>query len=345
MGNIVPFRVKAIIFLILSAGILWLAFYIGSLVKLVVISALLAYILTPLVNYLESRGMGRTIATTVAFLGIISFVGIFVVLLLPLITDEIRSAQASLNSVQASDKIVGIKKLVEEKLAFLGIHDFNVMDKINQVMLNTGKKLFGYLLDAVSLVTNLVIIPFISFFLVKDSRNIKKQFIGMVPNRFFEFTLNLLHKMDLQLGNYIRGQLLDTLFIGILSITALWFLDVKYFIIIGAFAGLANLIPYIGPIVGAVPAILISLFETGDPATAGYIALAFLFVQLIDNGIIKPVVVAKSVNLHPLLVLLVVIIGGKFFGILGMILSIPLTGFLKVIVRESMINFRKYRFS
>ncbi|KKL10194.1 hypothetical protein LCGC14_2558280, partial [marine sediment metagenome] len=153
----------------------------------------------------------------------------------------------------------------------------------------------------------------------------------------------LIHKTDRQLGGYIRGQLIDSAIIGTLSGFALWYLDVKYFIIIGIFTGIANLVPFLGPIVGAIPAVIVALIDTGGLSKPAAVVAAFTLVQIIDNAAVKPIVVAKMVSLHPIVVLLAVIIGGKFFGIMGMLVSIPVVGITKVIVQETVTNVRKYQ--
>lgn len=140
----------------------------------------------------------------------------------------------------------------------------------------------------------------------------------------------------------MRGQLLDSTIVGILSIIALWLIGVKYFFIIGIFAGLANLISYFGPITGATIAIIVSVLQTGSFDKVFYIIGAFVLIRLIDDVLVQPLVVAKSVQIHPLMVLLSILIGGKLFGILGMLLSVPVTGFIKVVVHESIINYRRY---
>jgi putative permease len=339
------FWIKLTIFILIISGIVWFAYLVGALVRVIIIAAILAYLLNPLANWIECRGINRSLATIAIFVAMISLISVFLVIVMPLIVNEVKTAQQSLATGQANVQLNKMIADLEHKLTYVGIHNFNIMEKIRGFFITAGKRVFNYLLDMVSIITNLIIIPFFSFFMLKDSRYIKKQFILMIPNRFFEFTINLLDKMDIQFGNYIRGQLLESTIIGILSIAALWMLNVDYFILLGAFAGLINIVPYVGPIIGTIPPILASLYATGNLATAGYIALAFVIIQLIDNGMLKPVVVGKSVDLHPLMVLIAVIIGGKFFGILGMILSIPVTGFIKIIIHESMINFRKYRFS
>jgi len=149
--------------------------------------------------------------------------------------------------------------------------------------------------------------------------------------------------VELQLGGYIRGQLIDAFLVGLLSILALYLLDVPYYILIGSLAGLANLIPYFGPIVGAVPAVVVSMMHNPSFSIVLWIALAFAIVQLIDNILISPLVVARSVNIHPLVVIVVVLIGERLLGILGMLLAVPVTAIANVIIRETIWIFRNYR--
>lgn len=337
-------RFKIMLVLLAAAVFLLVLFTAPELIRILIIAGLLAYVLEPLPTRMEARGLSRTLSTAVVFLGLLMLIGIFLFLLLPVITQEIRTIQTGFSPEQAGAFLANIESIVQNKFAFLGLENLNLMEKVHSAMSSIGNKIFGYLVNVVSLITNLVIIPFIVFFLLKDGQNIKRQFVRWVPNRYFEFTLNVLHKMDIQLGNYLRGIFLDAALVGILSIFALRILDVKFYFVIGAFAGVANIIPYIGPIAGAVPAIIVTLLETGNVTGALYIAVAFAIIQLIDNVVFQPLVLARSINLHPLIVLLVVIVGGKLFGVLGMLLAVPFTGVVKVILQETIQNFQKYRF-
>jgi len=334
--------IKLILILLACGAILFFLISIGNLVKIVLISALLAYIIDPLAVFLESRGMTRASATVVIFLAFTLVIALWLVLLLPVLSSEITAIHNGLSAGQDTAVISKVQEALEKRFAFLGIRDLDLVNRTHNAMASISDWMFTHLLDMVSLVTNLVIIPFIVFFLLKDGRELKKRVISMIPNRYFEFSLSMLYKMDLQLGNYLRGQFLDALIFGILSIFSLWLLNVKYFAAIGLFAGLANLIPFLGPVAGAAPAMIISVIDTGSFTPALYVLLAFGVMKLIDDSLIQPLVVARSVDMHPLLVLLAVIVGGKFFGILGMLLAVPVTGFLKVVLSEGISSFRKY---
>lgn len=327
----------------LLVGLYFLMSAIADLVKIVIISALLAYIMDPLAVMLEARGLGRSAATLIIFFFVSAVLSVTFILLLPVLTDQLVAIQTGLSPEQVAVNISRLDELISRKLSFLGIDNLDLAGKLERMLAGFSDWAVSHLLDVVSLITHMVLIPFMVFFLLKDGREMKKQMVRIIPNRYFEFAMNLISKMDWQLGRYLRGQFLDALLFGILSICTLWFLGVKYFLLIGIFAGLANLIPFLGPIAGATPAIVVSIIDTGDLALAGSVILAFVVMKLIDDALIQPIVVARSVHMHPLLVLLAVIAGGKFFGILGMLLSVPVTGFAKVAIHESIENFRRYR--
>ncbi len=217
-----------------------------------------------------------------------------------------------------------------------------------------GLKLLGslgeFFKSVGSFLASMVIIPFITFFLIKDARRFKRAFISQIPNRYFELSLNIIHKIGNQVGKYIQGQATDALIVGILSIIGLFIINLAfdgplpYFVLIGMFAGLANLIPYLGPVFGAVPALIIAILN--NPPHLGlvllWIVIVFILVQAIDNAFVSPMVVSKSVNMHPLTVVVAVIIGGNIAGAMGMLLAVPFTGILKVASSQVIWGIKNY---
>ena len=238
--------------------------------------------------------------------------------------------------------IKDVEGWLEARLAVLGVEDLDILGAIQQFIVTNVDDVLHYVPSLVVLITELGIFPLIMFFLLKDGRRIKKGFINLAPNRYFEFTLNVLHKTDVQLGNYLRGQFIASSVVAVLSIAALWLLKVDYFVLIGLFAGLTNMIPYLGPATGATVAALISVVTTGNFDTVLPIIVAFVIIQTIDNVGVSPLVLARNVKLHPLLILLTLILAGKFFGFLGLLLAVPVTAVLKVFVQETVTNLRSY---
>jgi putative permease len=338
--------IRDIALMVLFLGVIVVILGIGGVANILVIAALLAYILDPLATSLEVRGLSRTAATIVLFLSMGAVIATLAFLLTPVVIDQVQSLQSGSSSEQASVAVARMQSLIRSKIGFLGLQDFNLADAIQRVKGYINERVVDFVLnDSLALLIELVTIPFIMFFLIKDGREIKKRAVSLVPNRYFEFALDLIYKMDRQLGNYMRGQFMDAMIFGMLATLAMWLLNVKYFLFIGVFAGLANLIPFVGPIAGLLPAVIVTVLDTGDAKRAVFVILTFACLKIIDDVIVQPLAVGKTVNLHPMVVAIAILVGGHLFGILGMLLAVPCTGFLKVVFMESIVTFRKYRFS
>ena len=334
---------KGITFLLIFVAIGWILYTLSSIVTVIIISVLIAYILDPVASYFESRDFSRTKSTVIIFiLFAVIGAGLFAYFI-PAVIDEMSTIQQSITSVEASGPFKGIEGFFKENLPFISIDDLNLQGRITDAISQLTNSFFMILGNVVSLVTTVIIIPFAVFFLLKDGPAMMKNLFSMIPNRYFEMSLNMMYKIDQQLGGYLRGQFFDALIVGILAIIALWILDVKYFFLIGIFAGLSNMIPYVGPLVGGSAAILVVLMTGGSGITMLLVVAAFLIIQLADNVLIQPLVVARSVDLHPLLIIFSVIIGGQFFGIMGMLLAVPATGIIKVLMSELYRGVRKYK--
>ncbi len=333
-----------LLIVVLASVILLMAF--GGVLKLFMFCLLLAYIMDPVVTMIESRGMNRT-AATVLFMGILG-AGLTLLVrgLQPVFFEQVAMLQSGEGSQRTASIIQGVDQFVRSKFGTFGFENFSLGEYLEEFRLSLVERTPEFIFsDFIGIVLDLVIMPFIIFFLLKDGREFKREIIGLVPNRFFEFSMDLVYKMDMQLGNYLRSQFIDALVFGAMTTVALWILDVKYFLFVGAFAGFANLIPYIGPAAGTVLAVTVSLLYSGDPAQALSVVFAFVILKILDDVIVQPAVVARGVQLHPLAVLLAIIIGGHMFGILGMLFAVPAAGFLKVVLQESLVTFRKYRFT
>ena len=201
----------------------------------------------------------------------------------------------------------------------------------------------------------LIIIAF-SLTLLLSAQKFKKSFIQLVPNRYFEMSLRIIDRISEQVSSYVRGTLTAALIVGILSILGLNILcsvtgmQHDYIIIVGIIAGIFNLIPFIGPMIGGLAAILFFLIS-GQPDDfilqyyhILFIMITFGCVQLFDNWISTPLIISDSVGLHPMFVIIVVMIGGTILGPPGMIISVPIAATLKVIIEELMWGFKNYRY-
>ena len=197
---------------------------------------------------------------------------------------------------------------------------------------------------AFSVFTTGIIILFLTFFLLNSGRQMKKAFIQIVPNRFFEVALVLIQGLDRQLGDYLRSRLIQTIILSIIAAIGYWILGLRFAILIGIIAGLANLIPYIGPFIGAIPAIIVvflgSRFGPGWSLLA--VIILTLVIQIIDNAIITPLVIGKSVELGPVTTIVVVLLGEQLLGLIGLLMAVPIAAMCKLIIEEVWAEFKGY---
>jgi predicted PurR-regulated permease PerM len=334
---------KLIIGFLIFALLLWGIYLVRSTVIILIISALIAYILDPIASYFEYKGLSRTQATLAVFAIFGFLIGVLFYFIIPIIIDQITNIQKMLSDNSSVNSLDQFDRMLKGRFPFLANIPIDIPNELNKILMGFTDSALSIIMDLFSIITTFIIIPFTVFFILKDGLKLKKGFIRLIPNKYFEMTLNIMHKTDQQLGGFLRGQFIDASIIGLLATIALWILGVDYFALIGVFAGLTNLIPYVGPLMGAIMALTVVIIKGGSTTLIILVAVAFALIQLTDNIFVQPLVVAKNVDLHPLSVLLVVIIGGQFFGILGMLLAVPAISIIKVLGIELYNGVKKYR--
>ena len=332
---------SAVIILSFSGLLVW---FLSDLVSLIVLGALTAYLLDPVAVWFESRDISREKAS------INIFIGLSVVILTPMLFffrslgGGFASTESGFTMDRVSERLTMLASAGEETLTNFGLP---TMDLANQVSENTellAEKTIAMIPDMLSAMADAAIIPIIAFFFLKDGPDLHRRIIKSIPNKYFEFVLNVLHKIDTQLGNYLRVQLVESIIIGIMTAAALGFLGVDYFLVLGFFAGVANLIPYVGGIVGMGPPLFFALLQGNDFSLFVYVFIALISIQVVDNFVLQPIIVGQISSTHPLSAILLALAGGTLFGLIGMLVAVPLAGAIKVITVESVTTFSKYRF-
>ncbi len=187
----------------------------------------------------------------------------------------------------------------------------------------------------------MLLVPLFTFFFLRDSRKIMRAFIGLAPNRYFEMAHDLSALVTRQLSHFIRGRLLEAAIIGLVVTLGLSLTDIRYALFLGVFAGVTNLVPYIGPLIGMVPGLLIALVDLGMGAQFWWILIVYFVIAqvIVDNFLLIPILISRVSNLHPLWVIIAIVTGGKLYGVLGMIIGVPIASIIKIAI----IEIRQYR--
>jgi putative permease len=320
----------------------WVASFFPDLVLAFIISALAAFVLSPVVSAIESKlGMRRVPAIILTFVTVGGGLAYALTLIVPILFERLVSINEQIKNFPFESKLAELTKGIESGLPF--INGTSLAESIQGLIERSADAAGSSLQNAFGTVATLLIVPFVTYFILADGRRAYTTFIERVPNRYFEMTLNVLQKIRHQLVGYLKGWILDSMIIGILSIIGLSILGVDYPIVIGMLAGLANLVPYLGPIVGATLAIVVSLTQVGTFGMVGPIIIMTLIIRLIDDFVVQPMCFARSVDMHPLAVILLLLIGHEMLGIGGMLLAIPLATILKVSATETYWGLKNYR--
>ena len=308
-------------------GILLVLYLIRGLLTPFIIAFVITFFLNPVVDYMEGEGIKRTYALILLILVTLIFLFVFWKLTWPTLRTEIVSflgdAPFYLHKIQ--DNLTHAMELLEKKVGFIpeGVMQRAMQQKINQFILAMGDVGFLFRI-AKEYVFTFILIHFIVFFFLKDGRRIRKALVSYAPNKYFETFLTLSYEIENQISRYIRGQLTDAFFIGTLAIIGLYLFGIKYAMFIGAVYGIANIIPYLGPFLGFAVGGMLILIDTGSLISVFEVVGVLASVKLLGSIFISPLVLSRSVNVHPLTALLVVSLGGLLHGVWGMLLSVPL---------------------
>ena len=332
---------------LLLAGAAWGVWYFAGLVVYLVVGGLLAYLMRPIVYRLQGVGLGRLPAIAVTFVGVFGTMAFLVATFAPFAARQITnlSQQVSVDAIATVVQTLETRLMAE--LPFL--EEGFLVESLREIadtlfrtdrLQNTFRSALGLFADIAYAV---VVVPFVTFFFLKDGTRLRRGLLGFVPNRYFEVTLAILDKVESSLGRYLRALLVQCSAVGAVASLLLSLTGLDYAIAVGIFAGLANSIPYFGPAVGFIAGSLVGIAQTGDLSLVTPVLIAMAFTQLSDNLIFQPFIFSKAAQAHPLVILFVVLIGAQLAGIVGMLVAIPLTTVLRVVAREVFWSVRHYR--
>lgn len=300
-----------------------------------IIGGFIAYLLHPVVEKIELLGIRRTLAILIIYVLFFGGTGMGLYLGVPVLIEQVSRFSEHIPELAAQYKGMinnleistsrwpdGIQSQIEQR-----VDDFERW--INLFL----EKIITAFKGIVNFIFVLAVIPFISFYILKDLDLIKKAAWYMTPKKWRKQGMEFLSAVNISLGGYIRGQLLVCVLIGAVSGFLFWLIGLEYPLIMGSIIAFTNIIPYFGPVIGAVPVIAFALLSSVRLAfvAAGVIVL----IQLLEGNILSPYIVGKSINIHPLFIIAALIIGGEAGGVLGMLVAVPALAILKVAVIHS----------
>ena len=313
-----------------------------------VIGGAIAYLCNPICDFLERKTLlPRGLLSIIIITSIILILFLIVFSIIPILINEASSFKSSVPRLIASSKSL-IDSIANGNNKQIDVIFDNIQKYLTQtteafdsgqIITKFGSFLLGTINGLTGFIMNLVFVVMTAIYVMTDYHVFSKQFKEVLPKKYSSDILLLLNEYNKIIRIYIRGLLISAMFVALFSALGFKVLNLEYAILLGVFCGIFNVIPYIGPYLGALPAIIVGLGQ--DPKLVIGIIIVVLVVQQIDGNILTPKVQGKGLNLHPLSILITIAIFGNLFGIIGMVLSIPVLAMLKttfVFIKNKMQN-------
>lgn len=328
---------------IIIAAIGYVLFTVTSIYLPIIVSVVLTFILNPLVNYFSRLRfwptkieIGRGFAVIMTFacaMIIFAVIGTFVFLpfmhefdkfMIELPAMILRIKEISMTFGQRASLLempANINALIEQGIASAAAFSANFVRRAIEVILGFA-----------SSIVQLVVVPVLTYYFLKDGLILKEKIIIMFPVNSRSRARQVIEDMGNVISGYIRGQVLISIVIGLIVFGGMYTMEISYPMVLGLLAACTETIPIIGPIVGSVPAIMLAYLIS--PALALKVIIFYIFIHQVENHIVVPNIMGHSISVHPVVVIISLLIGGQMFGILGMMISVPVAALLKIIIKE-----------
>ncbi len=331
----------------------------------------IAYILNPVVNALARLKIRRAFAVVLVYLVVLAVLVLGSILITQVVTqlskfisliptafDNMGGLVGRISSWLTGlvDKLPGflstgfgvqtssdeLSKQIQDRLTgFLAGSIENINGLLEQVLSKGPGVLVSGATNIISTTLQIFLILLTSAYFLYDYPRFTANFKRFVPVRWRPLYGDLSQKMDTAVGGYVRGQLLITLIIGVLVFIGLSIINVPLALAISFLAAIFNMVPYLGPIIGMIPAVLLGF--TVSPLTALLAVVVFVIANQLEGNLLAPYILSKSTNLHPVTVLIAILIGAGLFGLLGALLAVPVAALLKVVLEEYLLRRPAYR--
>ncbi|BBB31660.1 phosphoribosylaminoimidazole-succinocarboxamide synthase [Thermotomaculum hydrothermale] len=317
--------------------LLLLIFSLSGVLSSVIIAFIIAYVFDPVIDWFEAHKFSRTggiVTFFTLFLGVIILFFIFVTPVfqkeLSSFTEKIPSYMQSLQKTTIPfvkdylEKHPDQVEYVKEKLQNFGF-------QLLKPVVNFFKSVFSGVINLILKILDLLLIPVLAFYLLKDIDKITEGIKNSFPEKYRDTIIDIFSEIDYKIKNFLKGQLIVSVILAIIYSIGLWIFNVPLAFVIGIVAGLANIIPYLGIAIGLIPALILSYLDSHSYVNLLGVIGTFAVAQALEGTIISPRVVGEKVGLHPVMVIVAILLGGHFFGFVGILVAVPAASIVLVI--------------
>ncbi len=322
--------------LLLALAVLAFLGSLGFAGVIMLAAVLIAYLIFPAVQLLK-RFIPAIVAIAITYLIFVALVAAMIFIVIPPLIDQARDLIVSVPGLvrRLTDAIANPNNRLFSKLPgdvrtyIVGLPD-QAVQFLSTYGIVVAQRTFNVLLSTVSLALSLIIVPILAAYLLFDSPQLKRAALGFVPERARAKTLAIAADLDTAIGAFVRGQVLDGAIVAVMIAAMLYLMHVPYALLIGVTAGVLNLVPYLGSIVGFIPSVTLALGYNGWQNALG-VSILFAVIQQIDGTFILPRIMKANVSLSPVVIIVSILIGSALFGVVGTFLAVPVAAMLRVL--------------
>ncbi|SEQ38245.1 Predicted PurR-regulated permease PerM [Virgibacillus subterraneus] len=313
----------------------------------VILAFIAYYLLNPIVNILQRLHIKRIWGIVIIILGISGLLTGVILLTAPAIEAQVKDLATNFpkylqqmgEGIKLSIQNSFLAPYYDQGYNWLVSNLSNLTSRIGEYLGGALESVQNVASTLTSVIVSIITFPFILFFLLKDGNRFKEFCIKLLPPRYRGDANQILKNMDVQVGSYIQGQIIVASCIGILLFIGYLIIGLDYAITLAIIAAVTSVVPYLGPMIAISPAIIIAL--VASPFMFLKLAIVWVAVQFLEGNFISPNVMGKTMSVHPLTIIIVLLVAGNLFGIVGVILGIPGYAILKVIVQYSYTKFKQ----
>jgi predicted PurR-regulated permease PerM len=326
--------------------IFWFLYMVSGILVPFFISFGIAYILNPTIGKLEKRGVPRWVSALGFIITVITLIVFLLIMLMPIVIQQFNDLLQSVSSAVADIGVWLREGDIFERLEATGIPPENIQNFVNQEIIPTLENfsiliieaMFDFFLGLSGMLTqliNLVIVPFLSFYLMKDFPAVKRRVKLMIPDEFQPDVVYYYRKIDAMLGRYIRGYIVLASINGTLAGLLLYTFGIKYAAVMGIITFLLDFIPYFGLVVTMILAGIVGFLSEPPVLVRALLALMSIgSLAILENYVLAPFILGKPIGLHPVVLILCLLIFGYFLGFLGLIIALPTTAIIILFAKE-----------
>ena len=324
--NISTSTILRVILILLALVFLYL---IRDILMVVFVAIVIAAAINGPVSWLQRHKVPRLLGVIFIYLLLLLFLALIVTLIFPPLAEQIK--QLAIYFPEFMEKIgLSVQEWWGKYRLEGNLQTF--LDKISNKLAQATSSVFATIIGLFGGLLSAIIILVISFYLAVQEKGAKRFLVSLTPKEHQGYLAGLIERIESKIGGWLRGQLLLMLIVGLLTYIGLYFLGVKYALTLALIACLLEIVPYIGPILAAVPAVILAFFQS--PFLALLVIILYIVIQQLENYIIYPQVMKKAVGLNPIIIIVAMLIGAKLMGILGMILAVPVTAAIAEFLKD-----------